>query len=57
VRSTTSRITIAHSRHLTIVPRTCRSIDPKTASIDTPLNLDTLPRAPLGVAERKHFEF
>ncbi|QHP69146.1 hypothetical protein EI171_18820 [Bradyrhizobium sp. LCT2] len=38
-------------------PPTCRSINPKTASIDTPLNLDTLPRAPLGVVVRKHFEF
>ena len=32
----------------------CRSINPKTASIDTPFNLDTLRRAPLGVASREH---
>ncbi|PSO19928.1 hypothetical protein C7G41_35115 [Bradyrhizobium sp. MOS002] len=46
------------SRHsLAIVPPTCRSINPKAASIDTALNLDTLPRAPLGVAVGKRFEF
>jgi hypothetical protein len=38
-------------RHLhAIVPLTCRSINPKTASINAALNLDTSPRVPLRLA-------
>jgi hypothetical protein len=46
-----SALAHAHDRS-----RTRRSINPKTASIDTPFNLDTSLRAPLGVALRKRFE-